>query len=85
MKEVLTKHPTTGEMLRQVALEPKDLAEMDRDIKLHLEWLSMAQDFISGSQHLKTIIPKLYSIHNKIKDLQNYGVPSEIDIEEVNR
>ncbi|MCK4758835.1 MAG: hypothetical protein KAT69_02235 [Candidatus Aminicenantes bacterium] len=79
MKEILTKHPTTGEMLRQVALEPKDLAEIDRVMKSHLEWLSMAQDFISGSQHLKTIIPKLYSIHNKIKDLQHFGIPTEIE------
>ena len=79
MKEILTKHPTTGEMLRQVALEPKDLAEIDRVMKSHLEWLSMAEDFISGSQHLKTIIPKLYSIHNKIKDLQHFGIPTEIE------
>ena len=79
MKEILTKHPTTGEMLRQVALEPKDLAEIDHVMKSHLEWLSMAEDFISGSQHLKTIIPKLYSIHNKIKDLQHFGIPTEIE------
>ena len=79
MKEILTKIPGTGETLRQVALEPEDLAEMDRVMRSHLEWLSMAEDFISGSQHLKIIIPKLYSIHNKIKDLQNYGIPSEIE------
>lgn len=80
MKEALKKNPATGEMLRQVALEPKDLAEMDNIMKSHLEWLSMAEGFISDSQHLKIIIPKLCLMHRKIRDLQNYGIPSEIDL-----
>ena len=81
MKEAFVRHPATGCMIRQVALEPSDLAEMDAVFRSHLEWLSRAHEFIPGSHHLKTITPKLYSIHNKIKDLQNFGVPTEIETE----
>jgi hypothetical protein len=79
MKESLTKHPGTGETLRQVALEPSDLAEMEKTLNAHLKWLSVAEDFIPGSIHLKAIVPELYSMQKKIKDLQNYGVPTEIE------
>lgn len=82
MKESLKKNPATGETLRQIALEPADLAEMDKTLTNHLKWLSVAEDFIPGSIHLKAIVPELYSMHSKIRDLQNFGVPTEIETEE---
>ena len=82
MKESLKKNPATGETTRQVALEPADLAEMDKTLTNHLRWLSVAEDFIPGSLHLKAIVPELYSIHKKIKDLQHFGVPTQIETEE---
>lgn len=79
MKEIIKTNLATGEKMRQVALEPSDLADMDKTLTAHLKWLAVAQDFIPGSHHLETICPELQSMHKKIKDLQNYGIPTEIE------
>jgi hypothetical protein len=81
MKEDMKKDPATGKMLRQVSLEPSDLAAYKELLDEHLHWLSIAQDFVPQSDHIKQIYSRFTKMRKDIEELIHYGVPTETETE----
>lgn len=81
MKVTETKVPNSPTMLKQVSLEPEDLARYNELLAEHLRWLAIAQDFVPQSDHLKQITARFAKMKKEIEELIHYGVPTEIEQE----
>lgn len=81
MKVTQIKNPSSPIMLKQVALEPSDLATYDELLSEHMRWLAIAGDFLPHSDHLKQITSRFAKMHKDIKELIHYGVPAETETE----
>jgi len=79
MKETMVKVPGSEKMLKQVSLEPADLARYKKILDEHLHWLAVARDFFPDSAHLNQAMIDLTAINKDIKELIHYGVPTEVE------
>ena len=81
MKETQVPMPGSDSMIKQVSLEPTDLAKYNTILTEHMHWLSVARDFFPESVHLNQAMIDIAKIHKDIKELITYGVPTEIETE----
>lgn len=81
MKEKMVNVPGSDNMLKQVSLEPSDLARYNTILNEHLHWLSVARDFFPESAHLNQAMIDLTKMHKDVKELITYGVPTEVEVE----